>query len=229
MLSRFSSKAKQALKMGLPEGPQLRTILHGPARGSQMEMNLHDGGLRYLLGAYERELVRPLRNLCRRSLSAFDVGSNVGYDTLVLGSLLSGDILSVECDAGATKTLRRNVAANFASLGQDRVQVAQVRVVSHQDSPLEATIDSLAAQYFQPDLIKMDIEGAEVDGLEGARGLLMARKPHLVIETHSSSLERECVGIVQSYGYDPVVINQARLLPDFRPLKHNRWLVCDGR
>lgn len=71
-----------------------------------------------------------------------------------------------------------------------------------------ARIDSLIAQDMAPpDVIKIDVEGAEARVLEGARALLAAHSPVLVIEIHNIT----CMFMVQSllfeYGYRLRLLN----------------------
>jgi len=52
-----------------------------------------------------------------------------------------------------------------------------------------------------PDVIKLDVEGAEAMALRGARKLLDEGKPHWVIELHSGPLGVEVLEILWKYGY----------------------------
>lgn len=52
-----------------------------------------------------------------------------------------------------------------------------------------------------PDVIKMDIEGAEAMALRGAETLLRNRGPDLTIELHGASVAREVLGILWSFSY----------------------------
>ncbi len=64
------------------------------------------------------------------------------------------------------------------------------------------TIDDFAASHPPPDLVKMDIEGAEVMALAGSRRLLAERPPRVwLIEVHSDSLDREVRAILGRCGY----------------------------
>jgi FkbM family methyltransferase len=52
-----------------------------------------------------------------------------------------------------------------------------------------------------PDVVKLDIEGAEALALKGAHNLLEQRKPRLVIELHSGPLGAEVLEILWKYDY----------------------------
>jgi FkbM family methyltransferase len=59
----------------------------------------------------------------------------------------------------------------------------------------------LDAQRHPPRLIKMDIEGAEVNAIRGAADLLATAKPTVLVATHGADCHRECVQLLQSFGY----------------------------
>ena len=92
----------------------------------------------------------------------------------------------------------------------------------------QITLDDLNGECFVPDSIKMDIEGGEVEALRGAEKILEHRRPSLLVEVHSMSLEQECLGIRARYAYEVAVVDPRKWLPDRRPIEHNRWLVAQG-
>lgn len=59
----------------------------------------------------------------------------------------------------------------------------------------------------RPDLVKMDIEGAEIEVLEGARAVCMQCRPTLLIEFHERRLRRQgrdpgrLLALLEEYGY----------------------------
>ena len=52
-----------------------------------------------------------------------------------------------------------------------------------------------------PTLIKIDIEGAEVEALKGAKKTLKKYKPRIILETHSKELKKDCFEILKDFGY----------------------------
>lgn len=52
-----------------------------------------------------------------------------------------------------------------------------------------------------PDVVKLDIEGAEALALKGAHKLLEERRPRLAIELHSGSVAGEVLDILRQYDY----------------------------
>lgn len=78
------------------------------------------------------------------------------------------------------------------------------------------TIDTLLAENAIPpaDLIKIDVEGAEVMVLKGGLTFIAKRRPIMFIEVHSRELARECVELLKGYDYDFFVL-ETGAPPDF--------------
>lgn len=79
------------------------------------------------------------------------------------------------------------------------------------------TIDAMLEQGIvaAPKLIKIDVEGAEVLVLKGARGLIAKHRPTFFIEAHSHSLARQCVDILKPHDYSFRVLETGSY-PDYK-------------
>ena len=53
-----------------------------------------------------------------------------------------------------------------------------------------------------PDVMKIDVEGAEVKVLQGAHNLLEDGRTRMIISTHNESLKSECTRLLRSYQYE---------------------------
>ena len=75
----------------------------------------------------------------------------------------------------------------------------------------------------------MDVEGEEINILQGAVRLLESSQTRWIIETHSRQLEEDCISILKQAGFTTTIIPNAWwriFVPEFRNLPHNRWLTA---
>jgi methyltransferase FkbM-like protein len=181
------------------------------------------------LGLYEYEIAKHVRAFCRPGYLCFDIGSFDGYYALVFSRLTEGRVAVFESDPAACERIRRNCTANQPH--GDRVEIENA-FVAFETNPGENCIaldDRLAeGRLPTPDVIKMDVDRAELSALTGARELLATRRPHLIIEVHSRDLERGCAELLMELGYKPWIVTQRKWLPENRPLEHTRWMVARG-
>lgn len=213
----FKQRTKKAL---LPE-PGPRTVCFGIGRGVRMNFDFAFQ-TRTFLGLYEIELSKFLRKVLRPGATAFDVGGQYGYDSLVIANRTQARVATFECDGQCVEEMKRNFALN-----PDLTPIIQ---------PVEATVGDAQGQLglddwayndgFVPDFVKVDIDGGELGALRSAERLLTTRRPAILIETHSLALECGCGELLVRHGYRPVIVNQRGIWPDLRPLAHNRWLIA---
>jgi hypothetical protein len=182
---------------------------------------------RMYLGVFELELARWFRTFCPRGAGAFDVGAREGYHTLLMARLSAGGrVLALEADPEEHRRLLRNIAANPSLTPVPEARLARVTAGARQE---DVTLDDVAfgLDGFVPDVVKLDVEGWELQALEGAARLLAETRPHLIVETHSQALERDCVELLRNHGYAPVIVHPRAWLAEVRA-GHNRWLVAEG-
>lgn len=200
----------------------------GLARGLRLEVD-PDAPLHVYLGTAELEIARYVRQFARPGSRCFDVGGSDACDAMTLARLTGSKVISFEFDDLSVARMERNLGLNpdVAS----KIIICQT-YVAHEavNSPRTDTLDRLieVGDVFKPDFMKIDVEGAEAIALSGARTLLKTRRPHLVIETHSDSLERQCMTLLQESGYEPFAIDRRRWLREDRGETHNRWLIAPG-
>jgi hypothetical protein len=178
---------------------------------------------RQWLGVYEIELDRHLRRLVRPGMTAFDVGAQHGYDALAIAKRTGALVAAFECDPDYMSLMHRSFELNPALAPLIEPVLGFVG-----DEPGQLSLDEWAysTEGFIPDFLKVDIEGGEVAALRSARRLLTEHHPALIVEVHSASLEQQSGRLLVEHGYQPLIVSQRALLPDFRPLPHNRWLVA---
>lgn len=160
---------------------------------------------------YEGTVARVWTALCRQSQSVLEVGGNVGLFTVIGAAASPGSYTVVEPVPMVAATLRANLARNGLTKvevlqgaaipgaeGRDMTLNVPaedwgVPVGAHLLDGVEVAGRSSRAQVTVPglpirrlaegrDLIKIDAEGIEAALLDELRGLLLERRPTLVIE-----------------------------------------------
>jgi protein-L-isoaspartate O-methyltransferase len=99
---------------GPPNGGTYTTrVLGGPLRGQLLTMPSLIRAA-YALGTYEPRIVRTMGRHVARGMVVYDVGSHVGYLTLVLAGLVggTGQVFAFEADPTNRTVLQQNVARN---------------------------------------------------------------------------------------------------------------------
>ena len=220
---RFISRAK---KLVTPAGRRPRTIASGVFKGIRMELDLRHETQVYL-GLYERELYAWLTRLSSNAVTAVDIGAANGEFALYF--LLKSSarvVVAVEPSEQARQQLARNLELN--NCAGDRRLTVDPHFVGQRDSSTERTVDSLLPQVQPPCVVKIDVDGGELDVLRGARRTLDRRDVSWIVETHSEELERQCRDVLRASGLATKVVRNAWwrvLAPEFRPIPHNRWLI----
>jgi FkbM family methyltransferase len=162
--------------------------------------------------AHEQELWPILDRLLPENGVFLDVGAHVGHWSLRLAAKAS-KVIAVEANPVTASTLRRNIALNdiqnievreFAAWDEDTALVLddpynQVAGGSTRVLPAEnySTLDERRArtiparrlderltQVDRIDLVKIDVEGADIHVLDGMTGLVKRLRPTLFIECH---------------------------------------------
>jgi len=202
----------------VPPASPLR-ILRGPARGLHWLPGSHTHGC--WLGTYEKQTQALLQEHLGAGGVLFDIGANVGFFTL-LGARLAestGRVVAFEPLERNLAFLRRHVELN----GFTNVQVVAAAVAA---APGEGFIDSARGPAMGglgiagvpvrlvslddmasrgeipvPTLLKIDVEGAEEGVLLGARALLQATHPTVLLSGHGWQCTQACTRLLEQLGY----------------------------
>jgi hypothetical protein len=204
-----------------------RTVVAGPFRGIRMNLNLTHQTQLYL-GLFERETHPWLKRLSKGITTGIDIGAADGeYTLFLLKSTDASKIYSFEPDPNMAARLCSNLRLNHG-LELERLQIS-TKFVGRSSSGDIVCLDALAEDISCPCLIKIDVDGAEAEILAGASTIKTMPDIRWLIETHSEKLERSCVNSLQSAGFKTRIIPNAwwrAIVPEQRPIPHNRWLVA---
>jgi hypothetical protein len=203
-------------------------IATGPFRGLVMNLSLRTQTQLYL-GLYERETFRWINRLSRDLATAIDIGVAEGEFTLFfLKRTNAMKVWAFEPDREVLPLLRDNLRLNGLT-DTARLELRHEFVSESTNNGDQVSLDTFTGLIQSPCLIKVDAEGAEARILRGARNLSALPDIRWLIETHSRALEAECVQLLANHGFRTRIIPQAPwrvILPDYRPLEHNRWLAA---
>lgn len=212
----------------VPQGIAPRRVVSGAFRGLTMDLDLATN-LQDYLGLAERELARHVRRLTRGARAAIDVGAAQGWYATYFLSRGIERVIAIEPHqphvAALNANVRRNCPGSVGRLTTIAKCVGACRAGEHDDV---MTLDDLLPLP-TPIVIKLDIEGFEVDALRGATEMLWAGDVRWIIETHAAHLERECERLLRGAGYRTRIIRPAwwrRVVPEARVIEHNQWLVA---
>jgi FkbM family methyltransferase len=200
---------------------KLRGPAIGRIADYEVELDLRDELQRQIFfGIYDRPLTNLLKSTLSPGDVFFDIGANVGYFTLLASNLVgdNGHVHAFEPIPQNAEAIRRNVDRNALT----NIKIIEAAVSDSggtlplfvSDSPKSSgwasivpsnsrrrqiqvpklTLDEYVQrnEKFWPDLIKMDIEGAESFALAGMQHILNSElAPDLVVEVNPYLLDRE--------------------------------------
>ncbi len=137
-------------------------------------------------------------------------------------------IIAVEPQTTETDIMSTNLRLNHEH-GNPKLTVLNC-FVGTSSAPDFTSLDSLKLDLNLPGLVKIDVDGLEVDVLKSGERTISNGRPRLLVETHSKALEDECVDWLTRRGYLVRIIANAWwrfAVPEQRPTAHNRWLWAE--
>ncbi|MFT5470184.1 MAG: hypothetical protein ACI8UO_005308 [Verrucomicrobiales bacterium] len=163
-------------------------ILGGPFRGAPMRLALR-GSKRKILGVYEHELTPWWRKVLTTAEVLFDVGAGDGYFTYGVAHRLAKrgvqpKIIAFEPGMDAVGLTE---ASNWRAYREVEFEFVP-KLVGATDNDEMVTLDRWDNAHEIETIVKVDVEGAEVDVLEGAQQLLARTNTHWVVEVHGREL-----------------------------------------
>ena len=185
----------------------------GQGIGKGLRFNTANSNAGYLLGTTELAVQSAIKELLQPGMTFYDIGANVGFFSIIAAHLSGGTVVCFEPLAENIQHIQHNAALNqlkslvirsealggedgeaifnvsavkswgkLATVGSPAQQVGDIRVSLRR---LDTIIRE--SDLPQPGLIKIDVEGAEVDVLAGASETLMSSRPILLIELHGTN------------------------------------------
>jgi len=190
-------------------------VLFGKMRGSYWIPKSANPG--QVIGRYEPEHEKILIELLATSTVFWGVGAHVGWYSVLASKQMNGTIYSFEPNPENISYLKQHVRINKVSnINLVNKALSSSNGESYfsgekQQGGLSETgtykVKTITADAFVkqekiiPDLIKMDIEGAETEFLQGAIALLTNHQPKLILSAHGYKKRDECVSFLIELGY----------------------------
>lgn len=202
-------------------------VLVGAGRGHRFDPAGLRTSARIALGRYEPAVDAFLREVLAEASVFVDVGAHTGYFSRVALRTMpaAGRIVAFEPDDEAREQLRAvgdaprlevraealggadadgTLLVTPGSCSRLDTTAPQGSGASSQSVQVRALDNLIAAGEFPaPDVLKIDVEGAETAVLAGATAALAAVRA-LVVECHSMPLLHEVLGVVLDAGFDLV-------------------------
>jgi FkbM family methyltransferase len=195
-------------------------ILSGVLRGKKwiIGASIHS----FWLGIYESDKQKIIPKYVKPGDIFYDIGANVGFYTLIASYLVKneGHVYAFEPFLKNVEFLKKHVALN----GLQNVTLFQLAIADHdgwvhfkegdeggtgkiaEDGNLEVpvvSLDSIIAdkKLSPPNVLKIDVEGAEYQVLKGASALFRDHKPLIFLATHGDQIHKQCVDLLNNLGY----------------------------
>jgi precorrin-6B methylase 2 len=211
----------QLKRMLLPEGPRPIRILGGGLRGRRMLIDLHVD-TQVWRGIYERSLQDWLTEVTKPDSVCLDVGAAEGWATLQMALRApKGKVFAFEPSERGddiAKNLDLNTDQPLAKVTIERCFVGcndisdEIPIVT-----LDSYIQDRGVDHV--DVVKIDVDGPELEVLAGAVSMLERWRPALCVETHSEELTAGVVEQLQSLGYATRIVEA--MPHEHRPIGYN--------
>ena len=205
----------------IPHEAEVR-VLRGPLRGKKWVAGAAGHGC--WLGAYESDRLRSFADAISPGATAYDVGANVGIYALLASIRVgtSGKVYAFEPVERNLQYLRRHMKLNEVqnccvlkaavsnTEGSRRFSSASWDSSMGRLSPdgeIEVpsfTLDGCVygeKRFSPPNVIKIDVEGAELEVLEGADRAITEFHPVIFVEVHGVQQHATCRAFLAAKGY----------------------------
>jgi len=184
------------------------------------------------LGTYELNHQILFEKLVKEGDVIFDVGAHVGFYSL-LGSVLvggKGQVVAFEPEPKNLSYLKKHLQINSISnvevveaavsdrRGRARLSSGPSSSMWYIDAQGELEVQAVSLDDLvlneklpPPNVIKMDVEGAEFLALNGSAKVVSMFHPIFILSTHGSEVHQKCCRLLETAGYQLTPIGQESL------------------
>lgn len=194
-------------------------ILQGKLKGKKWIKGSSINGC--WLGTYEFDKQIIFQEFIKPGVVIYDIGANAGFYTLLSAVLTgsTGKVFAFEPVPQNIFYIRKHLEINKIAnaivvekaisdkISKLKFDLSSNPSMGHLSEVGEISVETISLDEFikqgnpLPDLIKMDIEGAEFDALTGAKELLRTKKPVIFLATHGDEVKEKCLSLLKQFGY----------------------------
>jgi len=219
--------AQRAAIEALGNGQEFEHVVdYGPGKGLKIPLRLpEDKG--FWKGTYEEEFCARLAAAVRPGDVCFDVGAFRGYTAGVMALAGASKVIAFEPAPANQVAVRRVIELN-AELPIELVEAAvgaeegTIKITIHEDASMNfigentsgrpavdvkmVTLDSMVASgaLKSPQLLKIDVEGAEASVLRGAAKALRNSVREIFVELHHDEAKKESERLLAEAGFERI-------------------------
>lgn len=204
-------------------------VLRGPLRGTRFILGSPAGewgGISIYFNKIEPEQTSVLSSMLSPGRVFFDIGANIGYYTVLAARRVGpqGRVIAFEPAIRNMVYLYRHLSINkirnvtlIPAACSDQLSLqhfatgqncATGHLVTRSDAQDATPVPGLTVDAvvecagLSPHVMKIDVEGAELDVLKGARNTLLHARPELLLSIHSRALRKDCLAFLKDLEYD---------------------------
>jgi FkbM family methyltransferase len=213
-------------------------ILQGALRGKKWTAGSGSHGC--WLGSYEYQKQKALQHELKAGDVVYDIGANAGFYSLLASVTVgaTGYVYSFEPSPRNLQELKRHMQLNHiknctvidaavsSADGQATFDISDDRCTGHlaANGSLRVrtlTLDGLVSrgEIRAPNLMKIDIEGAELDCLHGASQVIQEYRPVIFLATHGQEMHSACIELLAKWNYSLTSLDE-------RPVESSDELIA---
>ncbi len=213
-------------------------IIQGRLRGKKWVVGAGEHG--YWLGSYEYPKRRMFEKTVFPGAVVYDIGANAGYFSLLAAELAGakGLVFAFEPLPRNIEFIKRHITLNQMNniqvieaavsdqIGEAYFDLGASTAMGHLARSGELIVKSITldglldeGKLLPPDIIKLDVEGAEFLALSGAQKLVEIYRPIIFMDTHQREAHHASVRFLQDRGYEFVIL-------DDKPLEKTKELIA---
>jgi len=205
--------------------------------GSGLRFNCDHGPISFVFGTHEPGVQHAFELLALPGMTVYDIGANLGFYCVILARLVgpTGRVVAFEPLPDNARWIAHNAKLNgfeqievrCEALGHGQGNAEFIvseksmwgKLATAGPAPADAVgritvvlmnLDTLvsAGAIAPPNLMKIDVEGAEVEVLTGAADTLRRCRPVLIIDLHNTNAP--VAALLEELRYRPIVLGSSR-------------------